>query len=243
MFSYIRRYNTLSLKKIFFLFVVFIINNRIAFSQIDIGIKVGGNYCNVTSSNSQQKNSFIVGYHAGAFVRYHFNKFLSLQPEAAYATKGFKYLYHTEYSASYWFFSASGSTDSHGQYNLSYIDVPLLANAHFGAGGNSYIGLGPQFSFILGANWDGETTTTATIPWQSTQTTTTPNSGSGTQGFNTVDFGAVIGAGTKIGGDIDCSLRAGYGFSDVSGSSSTNISSGHNLVFSLSVAYLFSIKK
>lgn len=231
------------MKKVFFIFIVFISSNRISFSQIDIGIKVGGNYCNVITSNSQQKNSFIVGYHAGAFARYYFNKYISLQSEVAYSTKGFKYLYHTEYSFSYFIFSASGSTDLHGQYNLSYIDVPLLANAHFGSGGNSYIGLGPQFSFILGTNWDGETITTTTIPLQPTQTTTTSNSGSGTQGFTTIDFGAVIGVGTKIGGDIDCSLRAGYGFSDVSGSSSTDIASGHNLVFSLSVAYLFSIKK
>ncbi|MBI3500598.1 MAG: PorT family protein [Bacteroidetes bacterium] len=230
------------MKKVFLPIIIFCSLFEVSFAQLEAGIKAGGNFSNITTSGSTT-NHFIPGYHGGLMARYHLNKYISLQTEALYSTKGFKYDYKFESSASFFFFTYTATSEGSGQYNFSYIDVPLIANGHFGGGGNSYVGLGPQLSFLVSSNHTGENTVTA--PNQYGQQTTTTTTVSETPAINSIDFGAVISVGTKIGGEVDCSLRAAYGFSDASDSNKNSNTSGsnHNLVFSLSAAYMFGLSK
>jgi hypothetical protein len=63
---------------------------QISYSQsVQLGIKAGANYANVTGSNL--KTSPIVNYHAGLVAKIGISKGLSIQPELLYSTQGASY--------------------------------------------------------------------------------------------------------------------------------------------------------
>ena len=227
------------MKNIFFSFFLFI---SMVSSAQRIGIKAGGNYTNVivsdnsASSGSSDKHMFVPGFHAGAFGEFDLAQILTLQVEAVYSQKGFKQK-----------FTSSSSTVNITQdvkYTYSYVDVPVMFNIHFGQMG-SYIGIGPQVSFLVGAQWDGTKTyayTNVAPPPLTNTSSSFTISGKDKTGYSKTDFGAVIGTGSKWDSGIEYCIRAGYGLANVidpSTSSSTAV--WHNLVFSVSIGYSFGI--
>lgn len=207
-----------------------------------IGLKAGGNFSNVMSKNdvstsgTTDKHTFSPGFHAGAFGELHVADIVSLQLEAVYSQKGFK----QKYTATSTFVNMSQEV----KYTFSYIDVPLLVNIHFGEMG-SYIGFGPQLSFLTGVKWDGEQTNTFTnlAPAPLTNTSSTfETSGKDKTGFSKTDFGFVLGTGSKWDSGIEYCIRAGYGLTNVNDpSTSTSDAVWHNLVFSISIGYGFNV--
>jgi len=217
-----------------------------SYAQLKIGVKGGANYTNVIGKDGNGDKAaghkFIPGFHAGLLFEYGLSQDISLQTEGVYSTKGFR-LKNTSTSSP----SPSTTIDQKFdvQYNLAYIDVPFLLNIYFGEMA-SYIGIGPQLSFLASSKWDGTATTTST-------TTNPPNppatstfdytvAGNDKKGYALVDFSAVIGTGSKWESGIEYCLRAGYGFTNVNDPSTSGSNDVlHNLVFTVSLGYGFDL--
>lgn len=102
-----------------------------------VGIKGGLNISNLFIDNVNDENARI-GFHAGLYGQLFSSDVFALQPELLYSTKGSKAQY------------VSGSLNQSVQYNLNYIDLPLLAV--FKLGKQAEIHVGGYASYLLGAN-------------------------------------------------------------------------------------------
>ncbi|TAL59937.1 MAG: PorT family protein [Bacteroidetes bacterium] len=220
--------------------LIFILILCVVASAQKIGIKAGGNFTNViggdnsASSGSSDKHLYVSGFHAGGFGEFDVAEIVSLQVEAVYSTKGFKQKYSTS--------SLLVNTTEEVKYTYSYIDIPLIINIHFGQMG-SYIGIGPQVSFLAGAQWNGTQTNTYTNTAPPPLTNTSSSftvSGKDKTGYSKTDFGAIIGTGSKWDSGIEYCIRAGYGITNIiDPSASLSNAVWHNLVFSVSIGYGF----
>ena len=96
--------------------------------NINIGTKIGLNSYSINNDSGSDFDSKL-GIHAGIFGHIHLNRQLGVQPELVYSMQGGK----------------SGSTN----YNLDYINVPVLLQYMFDNGFR--IQAGPQFGFLVRA--------------------------------------------------------------------------------------------
>jgi hypothetical protein len=221
----------------FFICSVVIISS----AQFSAGIKAGGNFTNVLTSDKTAGHKYLPGFHLGAILEMDVSEFISFQAEVDYSKKGFLKQNSIVQNA-----ILKTTTDTKLKYAISYIDVPLLLNIHFGQMG-SYIGIGPQVSFLAGVKTDGTIITTTSPIAANTGTTvitpvttTTKIADNNKTGYSKVDFGAVIGTGSKFVSGIEYCLRAGYGFANVIDPTvSLSNDVWHNLVFSVSLGYTF----
>lgn len=103
---------------------------QISYSQsVQLGIKAGANYANVTGSNL--KTSPIVNYHAGLVAKIGISKGLSFQPELLYSTQGASY----------------ETPLSDYKNELGYINIPAMLQIHFSK--SISLEIGPQVGFLL----------------------------------------------------------------------------------------------
>ncbi len=96
------------------------------------GIKGGLNINNVHHSNGTYYNP-AVGVHAGVLSHIHINKHWAVQPEVVFSTQGAKYR----------------NAGNEINYNLGYINIPVLAQYMFANG--IRIQAGPQVGFLVTA--------------------------------------------------------------------------------------------
>ncbi|MCR9182363.1 MAG: PorT family protein [Flavobacteriaceae bacterium] len=102
-----------------------------AYSQgVDFGIKFGANFANISDVSGLDNKT---GFHAGAFAAIKFNDNVALQGELLYSQQGAKF--------------------SPGDFNLDYVNVPVIVKYYLVQGLN--IQLGPQFGFLVNDNIDG----------------------------------------------------------------------------------------
>lgn len=91
---------------------------------IDLGIKVGANFANITdASNFDSKTGFV----AGAFLGLKFSEKFAIQPELLYSQQGAKL--------------------DGGDFDLSYVNIPIMFKYYLVQGLN--IQAGPQFGFVV----------------------------------------------------------------------------------------------
>ena len=95
------------------------------FSQgLDLGVKAGANFANITdASNFESKTGFL----AGVFLGIKFNDKIAIQPELLY--------------------SQQGADFDFGEFDLSYVNVPVVLKYYLVQGLN--IQVGPQFGFVV----------------------------------------------------------------------------------------------
>ena len=208
-----------------YLFILFFVTGYYSYAQLSAGIRAGGNYTNIMGPD-QKNYKFKPGFHAGIYMEYDFADKLSFQTEAVYSVKGFINKYTTTV--------LNITQDYNVKYNLAYVDVPLLLNINFGEMG-SYLGLGPQVSVLVGAKWDGELNMSG--PNYPTQTLTI--AGNNKDGWSPIDFGVVLGTGSKFLSGIEYCLRAGYGLTNVGEQKTFASNTYHNLVFTVTLGYAF----
>ena len=109
--------------------------------HVNIGIKGGLNAYNIHNDNNL-KYERKIGFHAGLLGHIHLSNRFALQPEIVYSTEGAK---HT----------ISNVTT---EYNLEYINVPLLLQYMFDNGFRLQVG--PQVGFLLNAKSKDNNATT-----------------------------------------------------------------------------------
>ncbi|CAM3392066.1 porin family protein [Aequorivita lipolytica] len=166
-----------------------------AFSQeIDFGIKAGANFANITDASGLSNKT---GFQAGIFGGVKFSDKVGIQADLLYSQQG-------------------GEFDF-GDFDLTYINVPVVLKYYIVQGLN--IQAGPQFGFIVDDNivFDlGDVTADAKA--------------------ENFDLSGVVGAGYDFPFGIRLDARYNFGLTDVSKIDGAN---GKNSVFSLALGYSF----
>src|SRR5690606_36264608 len=103
------------------------------------GIKGGLNLSNLISDNVTD-NKIREGFHVGVYGQLFSSPAFTIQPEVNFSTKGNESHFN------------EGIIDQEVQWNLSYIDIPILAV--FKLGRAAEIHVGPYWSYLVGANID-----------------------------------------------------------------------------------------
>ena len=129
-----------------------------------LGLKGGANFANLDRANNPDSKT---GFHLGAYAEFGAGG-ISIQPEILFSTKGAK------------------------DFDLSYVEIPVLLKKSFAKVLN--IHLGPQFGFLTKADGiDGDIKDT----------------------FKGSDISAVFGAGVDLPGGLNAGARYVLGLNDI----------------------------
>ena len=115
-----------------------------AMAQLTYGPRLGLNLANLSGDDTDD-SKMLIGFHIGGFGNYEINEMFSIQGELLYDTKGAKYEFTDE-----------DSNKKTAPVSLSYLNIPILAQATFGESTKFFGELGPTFGFLMGAKFDGE---------------------------------------------------------------------------------------
>lgn len=135
--------------------------------DIRTGVKGGVNVSNLFVDGANDESAR-TGFHLGAFAQFPVLDDFAIQPEILFNTKGARATYD------------SPMFDGQIKYNLSYIDVPVLAVFKLGESANIHVG--PYVGFLLSSN----AVTDGTYGTDATETIERSD-------LNTVDFGLAAG--------------------------------------------------
>ena len=155
------------------------------------GIKGGLNVSNLITDDVSDKNARY-GFHAGVYGQLFATDAFAIQPEVNFSTKGNKVTTNV------------GIIDQESKFNLSYLDVPVLAV--FKLGNAAEIHAGAYWAYLVGANID-----------------TDGDLGDGfvsldRDNFEKWDYGLVGGIGFNVG-DFQLGARYHYGLNEIAKSS------------------------
>lgn len=167
-----------------------------AFSQsIDLGIKAGANFANISDASGLSNKT---GFQAGIFGGIKFSEKLGIQADLLYSQQGAEF--------------------SGGDFDLSYVNVPVVIKYYIFQGLN--IQAGPQFGFVVDDNISKVFSSLAKA--------------------ETFDLSGVVGAGYDFPFGIRFDARYNFGLTDVVKSSDPGVDAkGKNSVFSLALGYSF----
>ena len=169
--------------------------------HVNLGLKGGVNLYNVHNDDNT-KYDLKVGYHFGLLGHIHFNNHFAIQPEIVYSAQGAKYT------------NDNGTTN----YNLNYINVPVLFQYMFDNGFR--LQAGPQAGFLMSAKSKNDNNTT-----------------DNKDNLKPIDFGLSIGASYVVpstGFGIDA--RYNLGLSNINKDSAVNST---NRGVQLGIFYIF----
>ena len=160
-------------------------------NDVRVGFKGGLNLSNLYVNDVDDEN-VRVGWHAGFYTQLFQSQVFTIQPEVNFSTKGSGITY------------VQGLTGNRydQRFNLSYIDIPVLAV--FKLGRAAEIHLGPYWSYLVHAeikNNEGD-----------------PNNEFDTKdrdNFDKWDYGLVGGIGFNLGEGAQLGVRYNYGLNEI----------------------------
>lgn len=152
-----------------------------------VGIKGGLNASNLINSEINDKHGRI-GFHAGIYGQLFSSETFAIQPEVNFSTKG------NEVKSNF------GIIDQETKFNLSYIDVPVLAV--FKLGNAAEIHAGAYWAYLVGANID----TDGDLGDDFIQLDR--------DNFDNWDYGLVGGIGFNLGA-VQLGARYNYGLNEI----------------------------
>lgn len=163
-----------------------------AFSQeVDFGVKAGANFANISDVDDLSSKT---GFHAGIFAGIKFTDKIGIQADVLYSQQG------AEFDA--------------GEFDLTYVNVPVVLKYYVVQGLN--IQAGPQFGFIV----DDDISTVLGEIAQAEES----------------DISGVVGAGYDFPFGIRVDARYNFGFTEVAKEENFK---GKNQVFSVALGYSF----
>ena len=161
------------MKKLTILFISLLLISHVSYGQdFNFGLKGGLNLS--TFSGDLDETEMRTGFHIGPFFQLKPTEKFALQPEVLFSLQG----------------AGSGILDDN--YNLSYINVPVLGRFYLVDGFS--LDIGPQIGFLLNANFGDEDFQDA---------------------FQTIDFGIKGGLGLDLPMGFQLSARYYYGLGDI----------------------------
>ncbi len=166
-----------------------------AFSQsIDLGIKAGANFANISDASGLSNKT---GFQAGVFGGIKFTDKIGIQADLLYSQQGGEF--------------------SLGEFDLTYVNVPIVLKYYLIQGLNLQVG--PQFGFIV-----------------EDKIKTVFNDIETNIDANKTDVSGVVGAGYDFPFGIRFDARYNFGLTDVAKEDGFK---GKNSVFSLALGYSF----
>lgn len=187
-----------SKSKLFITFLlVFVLASvtRVALAQesdnsLRVGIKGGLNVTNLWTDEVNDENPRY-GFHVGVYTQLFESDIFAIQPEVLFSTKGAKYE------------DDSNDFDGTLDFNLNYIDIPVLAV--FKLGDAAEIHVGPYFGYLLSAkaNIDGD------IDFEEDDIDR--------DNFKSWDYGIAAGIGFNVG-SVQIGARYNYGLQEIANS-------------------------
>lgn len=158
---------------------------------IDFGVKAGVNFANI--NDAAESLDTRTGFHAGVFLGLKFSDKIALQPELLYSQQGAEF--------------------DTGEFNLDYVNIPVILKYYLVQGLN--VQLGPQFGFVVNDD----------ITFEGVASDIEAEE---------FDLSGVVGAGYDLPLGLRIDARYNFGFSEV-----FKDSDGKNGVFSLALGYSF----
>jgi hypothetical protein len=159
-----------------------------------VGFKGGLNMSNLYVNEVDDENARF-GWHAGIFTQLFSTEAFAIQPELNYSTKGTGVTYA-------WANSSGVMVDHDQKFNLSYLDIPVLAV--FKLGRAAEIHAGPYWSYLLSA----EIKNNKGIANNEFTTIDRDN-------FDNWDYGLVGGIGFNMGKAAQLGVRYNYGLNKI----------------------------
>ncbi|TRO63295.1 porin family protein [Christiangramia sabulilitoris] len=194
-----------------FLFAVLgISTSAIAQEYWNFGVKGGVNFTNMTSDGFEENNSR-TGFHLGVLAEIPVSDRFSFQPEVLYSTQG------TEATRIF------AGDRIEGEYQLDYIQVPLIAKFYVIDG--LALEAGPSFNFLVQEEYDFESNTL--------------NFEEDSDFASTFEFGGALGASYKFNNGFFLNGRYVLGFTDAFDSDSFDEDAIKNNGFQLGVGFIF----
>lgn len=183
------------------------------------GIKGGLNLSNLYVNDADDENARI-GWHAGFYGQIFATEAFAIQPEVNFSTKGTGVTRINATSARY-----------ESKFNLSYIDIPVLAV--FKLGEVAEIHAGAYWAYLLGA----EIRNNDNDPDNEFDTIDRKN-------FDDWDYGLVGGIGFNLGEGAQLGVRYNYGLNEIAESRGARRVFGNskNQVAQLYLAFNFNTK-
>ena len=157
------------------------------------GVKGGLNMSNVSNAEG---SSSLLAFHLGGFAEFKISDKFAVHPELLYSAQGAKF--------------------DGFNYNLNYINVPVMAK-YYVADAFS-IEAGPQIGFLMSAKVDG-------VDFK--------------EFCKTTDFGLNLGAGYNLNENMSLGLRYSMGLSEIEKEVAVGDSGSKNSSFQLSFGYKF----
>lgn len=187
------------------LFAIMAAATGIASAQVKFGAKAGLNLSSVSVSPKESGVSYKIapGFNAGFLANISLPGKFSLQPEVVYSGQGTKV----------------SSTEGSGNYNLGYINVPVLLKYKTASG--FFVEAGPQAGFLLSAKVKSEGVSTDIK-----------------DSFKSTDIAGVFGLGYMSPLNIGVDARYNLGFTNLD-KSSVSTSTAKNGVIQVGVFYFF----
>ena len=152
------------------------------------GIKGGLNWSNLINDDVNTRHDRF-GFHAGVYGQLFASRAFTVQPEVNFSTKGNKIE------------TNSGVIQQEYKFNLSYIDIPVLAV--FKLGRVAEIHIGPYWSYLVGANIDRDGDITDSFDRVDRDN------------FEKWDYGFAGGIGFNLGHGAQLGARYNYGMKDI----------------------------
>lgn len=201
------------MKKTILLFAVAIFGFGISANAQEswhFGVKGGANFTNMTSDGFDDTNAR-TGFNLGMLAEIPVGDRFSVQPEVLYATHG------TDATR-----SIAGTTYS-GEYQLDYIQVPVLAKFYLIDG--LAIEAGPSFNFLADEKYD---LSSGSVDYEQE-----------TDMASSFEFGGALGASYKFNNGFFLDGRYVQGFTDAFDSSNWDGDAVKNNGFQLGVGFEF----
>lgn len=163
------------------------------------GIKGGLNWSNLIVDDVNTRHDRF-GFHAGVYGQLFASRAFTIQPEVNFSTKGNKI--ETD----------AGVIQQEYKFNLSYIDIPVLAV--FKLGRVAEIHVGPYWSYLVGANIDRDGDVADTFDRVDRDN------------FEKWDYGLAGGIGFNLGEGAQLGARYNYGMKDIARSNGARMMLG-----------------
>lgn len=203
------------MNRIIFVLPFLVLSSFFVKAQSDqTGIRASLNLSNLYVDEVNDENTK-PGFALGVYFRKGISEQVSIQPEINYSLKGSQINYDGT------IVSGSGKY----RYNLSYIEIPVLANIHVGE--SLYFSAGPYISTLIAAkvkDVDGDGSVNGVREYDRDD-------------FNTLDYGVAAGVGFDFTGGT-AGVRYNYGLVDVA-PDGNNLDNGKNSVLQFFIGFEF----
>lgn len=175
-------------------------------AQVKFGVKAGLNGYNFSGDEADDLNTETkIGFNVGGLVNVPISEKFSFQPEVVFSTEGAKI----------------SEGDDRINFNLNYINIPLLAQ--FNSASGFYAEAGPQIGLLMSAKTDskiGGVSADEDIKDQ----------------LKGTNFSVAIGAGYKLASGLGFGARYNFGLSNISDDETSDIKVGG---FQVGISFTF----